>query len=485
MPARFMFRLGAEVTRKSNRTRRRFQQRLERNLGDAVRSVDPGARVLGEWNRIYVDAKDERAAYAAARVFGLSSFSRIDATVPCDLEAIVEAGQRLYANKVRGKRYAVRARRVGRHDFTSRDIKNRLGAALNQGATVDLSDPEITISVEARRRATHLFSSRARCAEGLPLGVQGGAVCLISGGFDSAAAAWMMLRRGVRLDYVFCNLAGAAFEHAVIRVAKLLADRWSYGDAPKIHLIDFAPLLAGLRTEVTPRYWQVVLKRFMYRAAERVARNTGSLGIVTGESLGQVSSQTLPNLGAIQAVSGLPILRPLIGLGKAEIIRRAEMVGTAALSARIKEYCAILEGKPVTSARKAALDREESRVASDLVDKAAESRRTLDLRSLRSIDLGAKYLWVNRMPARAQLIDCRLPAQLDRWRMPGAWRVSPRDVPELADKLHKDATYVLFCDNGVQSGMLAEMLQKVGFEAYALRGGTKKAKARDSGIAQS
>ena len=129
--------------------------------------------------------------------------------MPADLETIVRVGHESYREAVTGRRYAVAARRTGRHSFSSQDIRVRLGAALNPYGTVDLSAPEVTVSVEVRDDRAYLFSGRTEGPGGLPLGVQGRAACLISGGFDSAVAAWLLLKRGVALDYVFCNLGRA------------------------------------------------------------------------------------------------------------------------------------------------------------------------------------------------------------------------------------------------------------------------------------
>ncbi len=500
----YLVRLAAEVASKSNRTRRRFQNQLAGNLKDALASTGLQVRIRDRWSRLFVTlsvksdpegsaqalhdadrandpqtvAAADEAMLAATRVFGVSSFSRADAEIGADLDEIVRTGHDLYRDAVRGRRYAIAARRTGRHPFSSRDIGVELGAALNPYGTVDLTAPEVTVSVEVRDQRATLFSGRSEGPGGLPLGVQGRAVCLISGGFDSAVAAWLLLKRGVALDYVFCNLAGPAFERSVIQVTKVLADRWSYGDRPRMHIVDFGEAVDRLQRDVTPRYWQVVLKRLMYRAAEEVASAIGADAVVTGESLGQVSSQTLRNLRAIESVAARPLLRPLVGFDKQEIIRIAQRIGTAALSARVREYCAILAGKPVTAAKTVAVDREEAPLDPGLVGRAVAARKVLDLRSLADDDIRRDYLWIDEFPEGARVIDCRPPQQDDGWRHPGAHRVLPDDFPKLAASLDRDARYVLFCDNGVQSGQFANLLQTVGYEAYALRDGTRALRRR-------
>src|SRR5688572_30544808 len=168
-----------------------------------------------------------------------------------------------------------------------------------------------------------------------------------------------MLKRGIALDYVFCNLGGDAYERAVVQVGKAIADDWSYGTKPHLHVVDFAPVLDELRAKTRASYWQVVLKRLMYRAACLVAAERNAEAIITGEAVGQVSSQTLSNLRAIESVATLPVLRPLIGFDKEEIIERAKMIGTASLSEQVKEYCAIAPGNPVTAATIRRVDEEE------------------------------------------------------------------------------------------------------------------------------
>jgi thiamine biosynthesis protein ThiI len=471
---RFLVRLAPELTTKSRRTRRRFQGRLVANIKDALAPLGGAHSVDNRWTRILVDAPNPEAPLRVARIFGVSSVSVVDATVEPQLGVIVSTGLELYRDDVaRAGTYAVRARRSGAHAFTSQDIRVQLGAALNPFGRVQLDDPALTVSVEVREREAYLFKTRIEGEGGLPLGEQGTAVCLISGGFDSAAAAWLLLKRGVSLEYVFCNLAGAAYERSVASVAKVLADEWSFGERPRMHALDFGPVVDDLRAKVTPRYWQVVLKRLMYRAAEMVAAEVNGEAIVTGEALGQVSSQTLGNLRAIDEVATLPVFRPLIGYDKNEIIRLAEHVGTSGLSARVHEYCAILPERPVTHARPEAVSDEESRVDRALLADAVCTRKVMDLRALTPADLVEPYVFIDNVPEGARVIDCRPRHQYLAWHWPGATHATPREVAEGVRTLEKDRTYVLYCEIGVQTAPVAELLQRLGYQVYSFRGGTR------------
>lgn len=472
-PILYLVRLGPEVTTKSRRTRRRFQHRLVRNLEDAMASLGAGATVLNRWDRIHVETDHPGALARLARVFGVSSVSRVDARLPADLDAIVETGRRLYADAVKGRTYAVRARRSGQHAFRSRDVCVQLGAALNEGATVDLDDPEVAVSVEVRDDEAFLFSGRTEAVGGLPLGIEGTAACLVSGGFDSAVAAWLLLRRGVELEYVFCNLAGDAYERMVASLTKILADDWSFGARPRLHVVDFGDVVDHLKDEVEPRYWQLVLKRLMYRAGERVAAEVGGEALVTGESLGQVSSQTLGNLRAIDEVAALPVFRPLVGMDKQDIIHRAEHVGTAALSARVHEYCAILPDRPVTHSTPEKARAQESRLDLAILERAVADRKVLDLHALDAADLVEPYLFIDHVPDDAVVFDCRPAHQYRAWHWPGAEHRSPEALVTHLKELSKETPYVLYCEHGVQTAHLAEIMQRVGYQAYSFRGGTR------------
>lgn len=471
----YLVRLSPDLTTKARRTRRRFQKRLVQNLRDALSGLGGQYYIRNKWDRIYVQADHPGSAHRIAGVFGVASVSRVDARLPPDLEQIVAVGHDLYRERVgRHRTFAIRARRSGRHHFGSRDVCIQLGAALNPYGTVDLDAPDVTVSVEVREEEAFLFCGREAGVGGLPLGVEGKAVCLISGGFDSPVAAWLALRRGVSLDYVFCNLAGDAYERMVASVTKVLADEWSFGDHPRLHVVDFAAVVDDLRAKTESRYWQVVLKRLMYRAAEAVALELGAEAIVTGEAIGQVSSQTLGNLRAIDAVATLPVFRPLLGFDKSWIIERAEEVGTAALSARVREYCAITPERPVTHSSPERVTAQETDLDLSLLHQAVGERHVLDLRCLTAVDLVEPYLFIDQVPKGAVVLDCRSPEQYSAWHYPGAELRAPHEVASRMKELSKDSIYVFYCEHGVQTAHIAELMQRVGYEAYSFQGGVTR-----------
>jgi len=284
-------------------------------------------------------------------------------------------------------------------------------------------------------------------------------------------AAWMALRRGIRLDYVFCNLGGSAYERMVVEVTKVLADRWSYGTRPRLHVLEFGPVVEAMKERAKPAYVQVVLKRFMYRAAAEIGGRIGAEALVTGESIGQVSSQTLTNLRAIDGASDLPVLRPLLGFHKEEILARAREIGTHDLSARVREYCDLGSGRPVTASSPEAAAAQEEAVGREELSTAIAGCRTVDLRGLRIEEMAGAALYVGTVPEGAAVIDTRPSEAFEGWHWPGAERRDLSDLQNNFKDLDRTETYVLVCAEGIRTAYLVEEMQREGYEAYSFLGG--------------
>ena len=476
-PRIVLLRLSGEIAVKARPTRARFERQLVRNVVDAVRSSGIAAQVTRTRNRILVATDDPRAPEVLARVFGVQSLSVASAHPAEKLEDVVDTGATLFREAVAGRRFAVRARRVGDRSkiaLEPRDIERALGAALLPfAAGVDLSNPEVTVAIELYEGRAYFCTETLRGPAGLPVDVEGRAIALISGGFDSAVAAWQMLRRGVQLDYLFCNLGGRAHQLGTLRVAKVLAERWSYGARPRLHAIDFDPIAADIRARTKARYWQVILKRQMLRAATLVAQERQATALVTGESVGQVSSQTLPNLATISAATALPILRPLVGMNKEEIIRAAEQIGTAALSAVVDEYCAMVPTRPATVSKLAAVEAEEAQLDPALLERAVAERAVLDLRALDPDAEAMPGLEIDEIPDDAVVLDLRSKAAYAAWHWPGALRLDLDHALAAYRSFARDRRYVIYCEFGLKSAHLAERMRAEGHEAWHFRGGLR------------
>jgi thiamine biosynthesis protein ThiI len=369
-----------------------------------------------------------------------------------------------------------RSRIRGQVEWTSADLERALGTRLLASAKkVDLKHPEVTASIELDTGVAHLFCDVVPGAAGLPIGSEGRVLALISGGIDSAVAVWLLLKRGAQVDYLFYNLGGSDHENQVLEVIDVLVRRWSYGYRPKLWLADLRPWVDSIRERTPERLWQVVLKRLMLRGGHAIAQRHGALALVTGEAIGQVSSQTIENLAAIESGAPIPVLRPLLGFDKDEIVDLARRVGTYDLSAKVPEYCALHGRAPVTAVRAADLDAAEQGI--DLTAFAADVAESprIDLRARRRPDpRGAEPLAIDHVPDGAVVIDLRSPAAFSTWHYPDAVRMDYADALRAHAHVDPSRTYLVCCEVEFKSADLAERMRAAGKRAHYFAGGTGK-----------
>jgi thiamine biosynthesis protein ThiI len=376
--------LSGDVYLKSRRTQKRFINRVISNLGIAIRQAGYEAtpRRIGT-HRFELEvptSMEEPVRSAALSVFGLSSVDTVHHIEFSGIDDLARNVGEMSSDAVRGRTFAARVKRRGTHDWNSMDLARLIGSELiGVSAGVDLSDPEVEVSVAVLDDGAYLVVDHQRGAGGLPLGTQDRVLCLVSGGFDSVVAAWMLMSRGCPVDFVHFSLNCAQSDHA-IAVARELWTRWGHGTTPSVHLVEFQPVKDALYEHVDSRMRQVTLKVMMAQAAAEVARQVGISALVTGDALGQVSSQTLPHLVAVSQSVETPLLRPLLGLPKESIIDLARRIGTAELSARAQEVCDLSAGGPVaTAASRSVITSTVDRIPEEILSDAVATRKTFDL----------------------------------------------------------------------------------------------------------
>jgi len=370
--------LDPELYLKSQRTQRRMGRVLASNIEHALPGV--GIKRLAG-HRLLIETDRPDAVERLSTVFGIAAVEVVERLDATDLDRLADAIARRMGPEVAGRTFAVRPRRIGTHAWNSQDLAIAAGARLvAAGGSVDLTHPEITVVVRVVEQTADLTVERIPGEGGLPLGTQGRALAMFSGGIDSPVAAHMVARRGVSLDFLHFSLGCGQADHAAA-IAHDLTARYGHGSDPLWIISDIEAAVPEITRRVNPRMRQMALKALMYRAAERIADDLPETrALVNGESLGQVSTQTLDNLASLDRLVRIPVLRPLVGLDKLEIRRRAEAIGTYEASARSRELCDISQGVKVSVATRPDKLMDVGDVLDDLVDQAVTTAKHQRLR---------------------------------------------------------------------------------------------------------
>jgi thiamine biosynthesis protein ThiI len=239
-----------------------------------------------------------------------------------------------------------------------------------QALRVDLHKPEVTINLEVKEDRVLLVERRIQGIGGYPQSSQENVVSLISGGFDSIVATYLTMKRGAKTHFLFFNLGGAAHEAAVKQVSYYLWNKFGSSARVKFICVPFEEVVGEILQNVHHSHMGVVLKRMMFRAAERMAIKVAAEALITGESISQVSSQTLTNLGVIDRVTEVLVLRPLITYDKQDIIDLATKIGAYEFAASMPEYCGVVSDRPTVRAQLKRVEEEEQQFNFDVLEDA-------------------------------------------------------------------------------------------------------------------
>ena len=432
--------------------------------------------VVRHWDYLEVRVKKEELGEGVAdrltRIPGIHHILQVEERAFTDLHNIYEQTFEMYAASLENKTFCVRAKRRGKHPFSSIELERYVGGGLNQhipSAKVKLTHPDVTVNLEVEDDKLILVVRRLEGIGGFPIGTQEDVLSLISGGFDSGVSSYMLMRRGCRVHYCFFNLGGAAHEIGVKQVAHYLWNRFGSSHKVRFVAVNFEPVVAEILEKVDDGQMGVVLKRMMVRAASRVAERYGVQAIVTGEALGQVSSQTLTNLRMIDNATDTLVLRPLISHDKETIINLARQIGTEDFARTMPEFCGVISKNPTVKAVKEKIEAEEEKFDFAILDDVVLNAQNMDIRVIaqQSEQQVTEVEMVSELSATDVVLDIRSPDEQEAHPL----KIEGTEVRTLPfyklstqfGDLPAETTYLLYCDRGVMSRLQALYLAEQGY----------------------
>ncbi len=378
------------------KNRDKFINKLITQIKKKLNSVE-SAKITYIHGRIFVsyDEKDEEKVYSLVKtVFGIVSFSTVIET-ELNMEAIKDAALDKMKQLIKGKdkvTFKVESRRSNKgFKFKSPEISSMVGAHVLRNTTnltVDVRNPDIVLEVEVRNRA-YVFAGTEKCLGGMPYGTSGKGLLLLSGGIDSPVSAYMMAKRGMKLEavhYYSYPYTSDRAKEKVIELAKILC---TYLDDIKIHMINLAHIQEEVHEKCPDRFMTILSRRFMVKIANRIAKENSLQALVTGESLGQVASQTIEGMTVTTDASQIPILRPLVAFDKIDIVNISKEIGTYETSILPFEDCCtvFLPDRVATKPRVSDIEDAEALVDVDsLINDAIAKREIIEINNYQSYD---------------------------------------------------------------------------------------------------
>lgn len=321
-----------------------FEKKLVDRIKNALKPMP--AKIIREQGRVFIygvpDTDLSEACEKLTRIFGIHSFCPA-LSVEKDWNSICRAALSLLENEGENRSFKVFAKRADkRFPFTSEQICREMGGAVLDSKPswrVDVHKPEVKLTIEIRQDSAVIYTKDIPGAGGMPVGTNGKAMLLISGGIDSPVAGYMIAKRGVCLDAVHFYSYPYTSERArdkVIELAKLVS---RYAGPIDLYLVPFTEIQTTIYDKCPSAETTVLMRRLMMKIAERIANKSGCQALITGESIGQVASQTMESLACTDDAVQMPVFRPLIGFDKEEIVSKAEMIGTFETSILPYEDC--------------------------------------------------------------------------------------------------------------------------------------------------
>lgn len=479
----------SEIMIKSKPVRRRHLNYLQNNLNLAIKQIDPLLKAHFSWDRGEVKCEKELSVFQQNMLEktlqltpGIESYLLVEQHDITDIlsqdtdkifDYIFQKTREVYESKVAWKSFAVRVKRAGTHSFSSLELERYIGGWFlehTKVSWVSLKNPEIKVELEVRDRNLNIITKTQKTIGGYPIGCQEKVLSLISWGFDSWVSSFSMMKRWCKVDYLFFNLWGSAHEIGVKQVAQYLRKTIGAWYKASFITVDFEPVIAELLQKVESRYRGVILKRLFLDVASRISDEIGYMALVKGDSLGQVSSQTLANMHVIDQASTNLLFRPLIGMNKQEIIDISKQIGTYNFACNMPEYCGVISDNPATAAKMEKIVKQEAYINYDIVSQAVEDKKIIKIDQVidnineNNIEIPVVHLVGDT--------DVVIDIREDEKRKKDPLKIEKVEILEIPffeinhvfGDLDQTKNYLLYCEKGVLSNLHALYLKEKDFE---------------------
>lgn len=488
---KFILKPFSEIMIKSKPVRKKQLSHLQTNTNLALRQIDPSLKARFHWDRGEVNTDQELSVFqinalkkALKRIPGIEialevieydmteTFAESMEDNSNAFQAIFEKAKNCYISQIEGKTFAVRVKRSGKHNFRSLDLEKYIWGGLLQhskDARVQLKKPDEIVLIEVREDKLLLVQEKIQGMGGYPIGTQDRVLSLISGGFDSGVSTYSMMKRWCMVDYLFFNLWWNAHEIWVKQVAQYLWKTFGVGYKANFITVNFEWVIAELLTKIQSKYRGIILKRLFLQVADMIIQESEYYAIVKGDSLGQVSSQTLKNMFVIDKASSTLVLRPLISNNKQEIVDISKEIGTYNFACNMPEYCWVISDNPATGAKLEKVEKEEEFFDYSVMQKAFEDRKMIKIdQVIANITENNVEVEVVHLPGENEVV---IDIREDEKKKKDPLQLEKIDITEIPffeinhrfSDLDQTKTYLFYCEKGVLSNLHALYLKEKWF----------------------
>ena len=464
---KFIIKYFTEIMIKGTTAKRQMISQVYNNLVNILSKISKDIKVRKFFDKVEVVCPIEVVAEVRMRLLDTPGIQQILEAVQFDnmntLDEIKVVVNETMAHAIQGKTFVVRCKRMGTQEFKSTHVEQTVGGymlAMNDTKGVALKGAEYTINLELEFAQLNVITHKHMGMGGFPIGSQGSILSLMSGGFDSTVASYLTMKRGIKTHFIFFNLGGIAHEIGVKQVAYYLWNKFGSSHRVQFISIPFDDVVTEIFKSVSEPYMGVMLKRLMLMASEKVADTMSIDALVTGESVAQVSSQTLRNLALIDQATNKLVLRPLSMMSKPDIIDIANKIGTTRFAESMPEYCGVISKNPVTHGNYERTASEARRFDYTILDEAVKNSAFINVDEMDQniSEIGQMEVISDLSSGDYTVIDIRqsddcIETSVETLKIPFY------KLKSEFKKLPQDKEYLFYCEKGILSQLHAQFLR--------------------------